>query len=157
MKRRNMLKTITAAFLFLGVAAGNTQAQQPSAADAVKAANEAFYAALSARDMSAMQKVWSTDREIFNIGPRAKIASVGADAVKVFQATFDLYSQFKVTFEQAQLRINGPIAWVTGIERSQRTFKNGESSTATNLGTNIFANQGGRWLMVGHHASVMPN
>ena len=157
MNRRNALKTLTAASLFLGVAfaAGNIAAQ-PSAMDAVKAANQAFYTALSARDIGAMRKVWASEGDVFNIGPRAKAASVGADAVGSFAATFDLYSKFLVTFEQTQLRINGPVAWVTGIERSQRTFKDGKTSTGSNLGTNIFVNQGGNWLMVGHHASVMP-
>ena len=36
-------------------------AQQSSEIDAVKAANQAFYSAFSARDVTAMQKVWSSE------------------------------------------------------------------------------------------------
>src|SRR6476659_9004212 len=76
MNRRNTLKTFTAALLFLGFAfaAGNTVAQQPSAMDAVKAANQSFYTALSARDIDAMQKVWSNEPNVINMGPRHKAA-----------------------------------------------------------------------------------
>jgi hypothetical protein len=55
----------------------------------VKAANQAFYAALSARDIGAMQKVWSSDIDIENIGPFSKAAHVGWDAIKKrFEETF---------------------------------------------------------------------
>jgi hypothetical protein len=40
--------------------------------DAVKAANQAFYTALSAHDMDAMRKVWATDLDTTNIGPASK-------------------------------------------------------------------------------------
>jgi ketosteroid isomerase-like protein len=158
MSPRNTLKTVAAACLTLGVAfaMSNAGAQQPSEIEAVKAATQAFYAVLSARDIDAMRKVWASEGNRFNIGPRAQTASVGADALGSFVATFARYSDSKITFEQTQLGINGPAAWVTGIERSQQTLKNGEVQTGTNLGTNIFVNQGGRWLMVGHHASAMP-
>ena len=158
MNRRNTLKTIAAACLSLGVAivVDNAGAQQPSETEAVKAANQAFYTALSARDIDAMRKVWAGEANAFNIGPRAQKASVGADMLGSFVATFANFPELKVTFEQAQLGINGPTAWVTGIEHSQQTLKNGDRQTASNLGTSIFVNQGGRWLMVGHHASALP-
>jgi hypothetical protein len=44
-------------------------AQQAADMDTVKAANQAFYAALSALDIGAMQKVWCADADIQNIGP----------------------------------------------------------------------------------------
>ena len=40
---------------------GKASGQQPSDLDAVKAANQAFYIALSTGDVPAMQKVWSSD------------------------------------------------------------------------------------------------
>jgi ketosteroid isomerase-like protein len=75
-------------------------AQQQPDIEAVKAANQGFYAALSARDVSAMQKVWSSDNEIQNIGPRSKTIVVGWDNIKKgFQTTFDLFPELKVSME----------------------------------------------------------
>jgi SnoaL-like domain len=48
-------------------------AQQSSEIDAVQAANQAFYSAFSARDVAAMQKVWSSDAGIQSIGPANKL------------------------------------------------------------------------------------
>jgi hypothetical protein len=67
MNGRSSRTQTAAGFLFLlGVAfaGGGAVAQQAADMDAVKAANQAFYAALSARDVWAMQKVWSSDVDI---------------------------------------------------------------------------------------------
>ena len=44
---------------------------------AVKAANQAFYTAFSAHDIGAMQKAWSSDADIQNIGPSSKAVVIG--------------------------------------------------------------------------------
>src|SRR5690348_13802719 len=112
---RHSLNKITVALVFLGVAfvANNTVvAQQASDIDAVKAANQAFYTALSARDISAMQKAWSSDVDIQNIGPASKAAAVGWDDIKKrFEETFGNFSELKVSMEQPRIKINGSIAW----------------------------------------------
>jgi hypothetical protein len=78
------LKKIAVGLLFVGVAfvAGDAIAQQSPEMNAVKAANEGFYKALSARDIVAMQKVWANDGEIINLGLRHKAPDVGWDAAK---------------------------------------------------------------------------
>jgi ketosteroid isomerase-like protein len=50
----------------------------------------------------------------------------------------------------------GDIAWVSGIEKAKRKNKAGETSSGSNMGTSIFQKQDGRWFMVYHHASPMP-
>jgi hypothetical protein len=52
--------------------------------------------------------------------------------------------------DQPQIRINGQVAWVSGLEKGQRQAKSGEKQTISNYGTNVFVNEGGRWLMVSH-------
>ena len=138
-------------------AAGDASAQKASEADAVKAANQAFYAALSARDAGRMQKVWSSDADIQNIGPRSKAAEVGWPAIKQsLERTFEAFPELKVSMDEPRIKINGSTAWVSGIEKAQRKNKAGETGSGTNVGTSIFAKQGGRWLMVYHHASAVP-
>lgn len=136
---------------------GSAVAQQQSEMAAVKAANQAFYAALSARDVVAMQKVWSSDPEIQNIGPRNKTITVGWDNIKKgFEGTFDSFPELKVSMMEPRLKIVGAVAWVSGIEQAQRKDKTGASISGANLATGIFQKQDGRWLLVYHHASVIP-
>jgi ketosteroid isomerase-like protein len=157
MNRLSILNIFAATLLGVTFAADNAIAQKVSEIDAVKSANEAFYAALSARDTGAMQKVWSSDADIQNIGPFSKAADVGWSALKTgFERTFNNFQELKVWMEQPRVKINGSTAWVSGIEKVQRKNKAGEASSGTNFGTNIFVKQGDRWLMVYHHASAVP-
>jgi SnoaL-like domain len=84
MTRPGSLKYIGLAWLLIGgiLISDSVAAQQQSEMDAVKAANQAFYAALSAGDVAAMQKVWSSDSDIQNIGPRSKAVAVGWNSIK---------------------------------------------------------------------------
>jgi len=145
--------------VFLGIAfsAGSAVAQQ-SEIDKVKAANDAYYAALSARDIHAMEKVWSRTADVVNIAPPIRpVANVGWDAVKKnydgFWATLD---QLTVSMEKSTIVIKGQVAWVYGIENAQRRTKSGETSGGPNFGTSIFVNESGRWLMVFHQAASIP-
>lgn len=158
MTSRGGLKHIATALLLIGgiLISGSVAAQQQSEMDAVKAANQAFYAALSARDGAAMQKVWSSDPDIQNIGPRSKAIAVGWDSIKKgFAMTWDMFPELEISMEP-RIKIIGAVAWASGIEQVQRKDKAGAASSGANLATNIFEKQDGHWLMVYHHASVMP-
>ena len=159
MIRTGNAKFMISAWLFLAMvlSGGSVGAQQQSEIDAVKTANQAFYAALSARDVAAMQKVWSSDADTQNIGPRDKAATIGWAAMKKRSAgAFDAFPELKVAMAETRIKIVGAVAWVSGIEQMQRKDKAGGTSSGANLATNIFQKQGGRWLMVYHHASLMP-
>jgi ketosteroid isomerase-like protein len=148
-------RLLAAAWVALLVS-GSAVAQSKSDMDAVKGANRAFYAALSGHDIAEMQKVWSSDAEIQNIGPRSKTMAVGWDNIKKgFESTFDSFPELKVSMEP-RIKIVGSVAWTSGIEQTQRKDKNGAASSAANLATNIFQKQDGHWQMVYHHASLMP-
>ena len=76
------LTTIAIASLFLGIAAQDRAvAQQSSDLEKVKAASQAFYAALNARDPSAMAKVWAHTPYVVHISPVAKEIVVGWEGV----------------------------------------------------------------------------
>jgi ketosteroid isomerase-like protein len=159
MTRRGSLKGTTVALLLLGgaISASSAVAQQASDMDAVKAANQAFYAALSARDAGAMEKVWSSDADIENIGPSDKAAGLGWEGVKKsYAGTFSMETEIKVSMEQPRIKINGSIAWVSGIERAQFKNKAGETINASNMAKSIFEKKPSGWLMVYHHASRVP-
>jgi ketosteroid isomerase-like protein len=153
MKMQNALLVGSFA-LSLAVVSPYTVAQKSSDVDGVKAANQAFYDALSARSVDAMQKVWSGASDIQNVGPRSKAIDTGWPALKKnFEGTFANFAELKVIMEQPRIKVNGNTAWVSGIEKAQRKSKAGEASSATNFGTSIFVKEDGRWKMVYHHAS----
>ena len=111
---------------------GSVAGQQPAGVDAVKAANQAFYAALSLEAMSP-QRVWSSEPDITNIGPRSKAAAVGWDSIgEGLEATRDAFPALKVTMEPRIKIVVGAIAWASGIEQSQRKDKAGVTSSGTN-------------------------
>ena len=155
--------TNRAAFLAMllgfAFASTNAAAQKATAPDieAVKAANKAFYAALSTRDVAAIKKVWASDANVQNAGPRSKDFDLGWEAqVKGYEAVFNAFPVLKVTMDEPRIRVNGNTAWVSGVEKAERKNKAGEAINGTNLGTSIFTKRGSRWLMVHHHASAVP-
>jgi ketosteroid isomerase-like protein len=140
--------------------AGSASAQPASGDGAIKAANQAFYVALSARDVKAMEAVWANKPYVVNIGPRDTTVRVGyADAVSNYwPKTFALISRMSVTLTSiAQLRTDGKLAWVVGTENAVIQLKNGGAPVKfRTFFTNVFEKEGARWLMVSHHAQPIP-
>jgi ketosteroid isomerase-like protein len=123
--------------------------------DAVNAANQAFYKALSSRDLKTMEGLWANKPYVVNIGPRSKSIAVGyADAVtKYWTAAFDTFSQISVSPSVAQAQSDGKIAWVIGTEKASLQPKSGGDPIVFEaFVTNTFERQGKRWLMTSHHA-----
>lgn len=130
-------------------------AQQPSDLDAIKAANQAFYTALSAKDRKAMEKLWANKPYVVNIGPRNKAIAVGYDdaVTKYWPVTFDLFSRINVSTSVVQVHSDGKTAWVIGTETASLQAKSGGDPLAfETFVTNSFEKQGKRWLMTTHHA-----
>ena len=58
--------------------------------------------------------------------------------------------------EQPRIKVNGSIAWVSGIEQGESKDKDGVPHSNTNFATNIFEKKPSGWQMVYHHASRTP-
>jgi ketosteroid isomerase-like protein len=125
----------------------------------VEAANLAYYKALSARDIAAMEKVWTCAAGNILIAPPVNpVTHVGWPAIKRnWQTYWPKFDKFSVSMKVTAVNINGPAAWVHGVETSNRRSKAGEVTASCNFGTNIFAYQDGRWLMVFHQSAVIPD
>lgn len=125
----------------------------------VLAANHAFDAAVSARNIDALDPLCSHDDGVMLIPPAGKVPLFGWLAVRKSWAegTFARYSELSVTMADPSIRVNGNTAVVVGIEtvRGKRT-SNGEMNEFSALTTNVFEKRDGRWLMVHHHASRVP-
>jgi len=163
MKRRSLIR-IAIAFSLLplgaGLPAAKAMGQQTSQAtvdiDAIKAAGEAFIAAIGARDINAMEKLWAHEPYAIFIGPLSTTVVVGWDGVqKAWQMRFGQFDRVTISLAQSHIRTNGNAAWVVGIEKVELLRKDGGMLSFDAFVTNVFEKQNGRWLVVSHHATPM--
>jgi hypothetical protein len=129
-----------------------------NALDEVKQANDAYYAALSARDLPAMEKVWARTQQSVNIAPPVRPAvHAGWDAVEAnYLAFWSTLDQLTVSMAKPAVQVHGTVAWVYGIEQFERRAKDASVSIGQNFGTSIFIKTGPHWLMVFHQAASIP-
>jgi len=129
--------------------------------EAIKTANQAFYAALSARDLKAMEAVWANKPYVVNIGPRSKTVLVGYDAAvsKYWARSFDFFSQITASVASiAQVYSDGKIGYVIGTESAKLQPKSGgDPLTFDTFVTNIFEKNDAAWQMISHHGQMIPN
>jgi ketosteroid isomerase-like protein len=135
-----------------------SSAKASSESRKVETVNLAYYEALSARDLRAMEAVWTCAADNILIAPPVNPHSyVGWTAIKRYWAAYwPTFDQFSVSMRVTKVNISGPVAWVHGIETSHRRKKTGEVSSSYNYGTNIFVNRNGRWRMTFHQSAMIP-
>jgi ketosteroid isomerase-like protein len=154
------LTKIAMALLFLGVAfaQGGAVAQESSDMEKVKAASQAFYAALNARDPSAMAKVYAHTPYVAYIPPVGSDIAVGWEAVnKTWEEVLhNVTSKIDMSYNRAGAHIDGNLAWEVGTERGPVTFADGKTVDFAVLSTNIYQKIDGRWLMISHQAGQIP-
>jgi ketosteroid isomerase-like protein len=160
MRRRTLLSGALTATAGLALMTGLAAAQQPADIDAIKSANAAFYAALSARDAKAMGGLWANKPYVVNIGPRSKTIAVGYDeaVAKYWENAFtNVFSELSASMTStAQIQTDGKMAWVVGAEKATGKTKAGEPIAFEAFATNVFEKDGDRWLMVSHQAGIQP-
>ena len=122
-------------------------------ADAVRAANSGFYAALEACDLDAMADVWEHSDRISVTHPGWPMLRGWAKVAGSWDAIFRNtgYIQFVLTDEQVV--VNGDTAWVTLDENILQSAGTSELSGARATATNVFVRDDEHWLMVVHHSS----
>lgn len=150
------LTTILATVIAILVGASGSRAQS-SDVDKVKALNEAFDAALSRRDMSAIDAAWAHDATVTAFHPPSKSPVVGWEAVrKSWEGAFNAFPELSVTLQAPVVRVMGNAATVVGVEVVRGKRASGEVVEFNALTTNVYEKQGERWLMVHHQASRAP-
>jgi ketosteroid isomerase-like protein len=140
--------------LAVGGAVGQQNAQQTSDVEGVNAASKVFTAAIAARDLGAMDKVWAHEPYATFIGPLSTTVVVGWDGVrKAWEMRFSQFDRVTISSSESHIRTNGNAAWAVGIEKVQLLRKNGDTLSFDAFVTNVFENRDGRWLMVSHQAT----
>jgi ketosteroid isomerase-like protein len=160
MKRLSILAVITALLVpvgitvFAGYAIDQAKAQQTSDVERVNAASQVFTAAIGARDILAMDKVWAHETYAAFVGPLSTAVVVGWDGVrKAWEMRFDQFDKVTISATEPHVRTNGKVAWAVGMEKVELLRKDGKTIAFNAFITNIFENHDGRWLMVSHHST----
>eukprot|EP00850_Spirogloea_muscicola_P007198 SM000036S13242 [mRNA] locus=s36:117844:119722:+ [translate_table: standard] len=114
----------------------------------VLAANKLFYRAFEAGSVRQMEQVWAHGDHVQCIHPGSNCIA-GRDLVMqswdlVLGSARDLH----IGLEDVRVLASGSLGVVTCVEVMQST-----GSAGRLVATNIFKKQGGRWLIVLHHAS----
>jgi ketosteroid isomerase-like protein len=152
MQARSWIVGLLLAVVFLTRA----EAQQSSDIDAIKAAHQAFYAALQARDLAGMERLWAAKPYVVLIAANSKAPVVGAAAVKNYwQTAFGLFSQISASSQILQGQTDGKLAWIVASETVSFRGKAGRSVTLHTFVTHIFEKEDGRWLLVSHQSQLV--
>ena len=154
-----MLNIRLLALALLLLLIGNSRSfGQQSDMDQVKAAIDAYHAALGSLDVAKMAPLWVHDDSVLLVNPADKSISVGWDAVqKNWVAAFGRDAELLVTQLQGpNVRVQDDVAWSTGIANAVIKLKTGAAFTAPTFETDVFVKRGGAWLLVSHTASRVP-
>jgi ketosteroid isomerase-like protein len=160
MKRLSTLAVATVSLLLLGSglpagsARGQDKASEISDVGRINAASQAFIAAIAARDIHAMEKVWAHEPYATFIGPLSTTVVIGWEGVrKAWEMRFSQFDRVTISSAESHVHTNGKVAWAVGVEKVELLRKDGSVLSFEAFGTNVFENYEGRWLMVSHQST----
>src|SRR5215207_10830910 len=120
MDLRDAVLTLPAAAALVAGACVCTFAAELSDTKAVAIANQAFITAFSSRNLTAMEQVWAHQPYVTNVGPRSRVRNTGYDAVdKYRKELFKYFSRISISPHETEIRVNGNVAWVVGLETEE--------------------------------------
>jgi ketosteroid isomerase-like protein len=151
-------KMFTFAALAVASSASSALTEQGADLEAVKAASDAFYAAVVVvDDGTAMEKVWAHTPYVTYVGPRSTTIIVGWEAQKQYWIDFNKpFAQRTVALVDAHLHAVGNLAWELGAESGLAQMKDGTTRKVDWMVTNVYEKIDGRWLTVSHHVQPKP-
>ena len=123
--------------------------------EAVRAANQRFYAAFESLKLAEMEAVWAHDDRVECVQPGWELL-LGWDEVRERWARiFKNTKRVRVALSGLWVRVEGDVGWVACTARITTAFAEGFDEAIVQA-TNIFVRREGRWLLVAHHASPLP-
>jgi len=142
-----VLSLLLAVDLPVGKALNQAKAQGTSDVEQVNAASQIFIAAIAARDIRAMDKVWAHESYATFIGPLSTTVVVGWEGVrKAWEVRFG-------QFDRVTISLAENVAWAVGVEKVELLRKDGKTVGFDAFVTNVFEKKDSRWLMVSHQAT----
>jgi ketosteroid isomerase-like protein len=132
----------------------SAEAQQTNELELIQSASQSFAAAIGARDINAMDKVWAHESYASFIGPLSTSVVVGWDGVRQsWQMRFGQFDRVTISMDKPHIRINGQAAWAVSMEKVELLRKDGKTISFDAFVTNVFENKNGQWLLVAHQAT----
>ena len=128
----------------------------PAKADARADIKDRFIAAVKAKDLDAIMKVYVPDQTLFVFDVEPPRQYVGAAAYrKDWQAFLDSFNG-PITFELTDLDIatDDNLAYSHSIQRVAGTDKQGKKLDLTVRVTDVYKKINGNWLVIHEHVSV---
>ena len=120
-------------------------------------ANLKFYFALESLDVDLMDEVWATDASAVCVHPNwnrlAGWENIRASWEQMFRNT---NSFIRIDVSEVSVEVQGSTAWVSCLE-SITTATGDQIQRAQTYATNVFVFEDDRWLLVLHHASIIPD
>jgi ketosteroid isomerase-like protein len=151
MKRFSFVAAIVSLFLPAALLA---QSQKTKDVERIRGANQQLAAAIGARDINAMDKVWAHKSYASFIGPLSTMVVVGWDGVReAWQMRFGQFDRVTISMDDLHIHINGHAAWAVGMEKVELLRKDNKIISFDDFVTNVFENQRGQWLLVAHQAT----
>lgn len=124
---------------------------------AVAAANLAFYRALEARSLSAMDLVWSHSDATCCVHPGWHRLDGWEEIRRSWKNIFTSARPWTASCEDVCILVYGDIAWVSCVEIIRPFGASATDAPARMQATNLFAREEGGWKIVHHHASATPD
>jgi ketosteroid isomerase-like protein len=150
---------LVGAFLFaLSLPFVGSSAEPPDhAADEVRQASDAFYAALNRMftgDMGPMSEIWSHASDVTDMGPfggrLVGWEKVGAE----FEREAKMKLGGKVEARDVVVRVGGEVGYTLCVEHGENMSADGKPVTVDHRATNIFRREAGTWKLIHHHTDI---
>jgi hypothetical protein len=123
--------------------------------EAVRAANQRFYAAFESLKLAEMEAVWAHDDRVECVQPGWELL-LGWDEVRERWARiFKNTKRVRVALSGLWVRVEGDVGWVACTARVTTAFSEGFDEAVVQA-TNIYVRREGQWLLAAHHASLLP-
>lgn len=146
---------IKQAFLALAIATVFSPAIASPANDEaqIRALEDRFAAAVSAKDLDGIMKTYSADVFVFDVVPPRQY--VGAEAYrKDWKGVLDGYQTMTFTVSDLAVTSDGKIAYGHSIQRAVGKDSKGQPSDMTIRVTDVYRKGAGGWRIVQEHVSM---
>ena len=133
----------------------HTAREKQTPEEAVRAANQRFYAAFESLNLAEMEAVWAHDDAVECVQPGWELLLGWEEVRERWARIFTNIKRVRVALSGVWVRVEGEVGWVACTARITTAFADGFDE-ATVQATNIFLRREDQWLLVAHHASPLP-
>ena len=118
----------------------------------VLAANQAFYAAFSSRDIKSMNLLWWQGTSSVCIHPGGDVLLGWENIQESWESIFRNTNSFEIDVEVVKIELDRSLAYVIVREMVLQSSRD-RKVKAPSIATNIFQKMAQKWYLVSHHGS----